>query len=193
MTLPKSSTPEYKIWGLIKQRCFNHNNKDYKGYGGRGILMCDRWRISFESFILDMGFRPSIEYSIERIDNDKGYSPANCKWILKKDQHKNRRGTKFITYKGETLSYTEWSRKLGLADNVVGHRIKAGWSEEMAVTTKFSKGNKRFLAYQQGYEDGFNAAIDEAVKIAIKEHEYLWGEDHGACKMVAGEIKELKQ
>ena len=74
---------EYRIWKGIKSRCYNKNTKSYKNYGGRGIVVCDRWKNSFTNFYNDMGIRPSSLHTIERINNDKDYSQDNCKWILK--------------------------------------------------------------------------------------------------------------
>lgn len=86
--------PEYYIRATIIQRCTNPNNKDFKYYGGRGITICERWRESFEDFYADMGPRPSPELTIERINNNKGYSPSNCKWATRTEQMSNRQCTR---------------------------------------------------------------------------------------------------
>lgn len=85
-----SNSPEYRIWAGMWQRCSNPDNDRYVDYGGRGITVCDRWQ-SFDLFYLDMGHRPSSEYSIDRIDNERGYAPSNCKWSTRSEQQNNKR------------------------------------------------------------------------------------------------------
>lgn len=93
-------TSEYNIWASMKARCLNPNNKDYLRYGGKGIKICNEWENSFEQFYKDMGNRPD-GYSIDRIDNTKGYYKENCKWSDRHEQQKNKINSRIYFIKGE--------------------------------------------------------------------------------------------
>ena len=86
----KQQKPLYSTWSAMKYRCYNKNNGSYPNYGGRGITVCDRWLKSYDAFAEDMGERP-LGGTLDRIDNDKGYSPDNCKWSTRDEQIANRR------------------------------------------------------------------------------------------------------
>jgi hypothetical protein len=90
---PASS--EYSCWLELRSRCRNPRHRRYKDYGGRGITVCERWDNSFENFLADMGRRPSRYHSIDRKDNDRGYSPGNCRWATREQQRNNQRRQDF--------------------------------------------------------------------------------------------------
>lgn len=129
----KGRTSEYRIWTLMLNRCRSPKSPAFRQYGGRGITVCDRW-LKFEHFFADMGTRPSRFHSIHRIDNDGPYSPGNCRWARIKEQARNRRNTRFLTVRGETLSLAAWSERTGIASATIARRIATGWTVEDAIS-----------------------------------------------------------
>lgn len=132
-TYGKSHMPEATIWRAMKSRCQNPKNVQYASYGGRGIDVCARWQV-FENFLEDMGTRPSDGHSIERMDNDKGYSPENCCWATRAVQSRNRRSNRIITYKGESMCLTDWAIRLGIKRLTLSMRFRRGASVEKAFS-----------------------------------------------------------
>ena len=128
----RKESRSYWIWAAMKQRCLNPNNKGYPNYGGRGVTICDKW-MSFEGFYSDMGDKPA-RLSLERINNNNGYSPENCKWADRASQNSNKRNNRYIEANGETRTITEWSRVLGVSHATIISRIERDWSEVDAVT-----------------------------------------------------------
>lgn len=116
-----SRTPEYSSWRSAMTRCFNPKCAEYKYYGGRGIVMCETWRVSFERFLQDMGPRPDGS-ELDRINNDGPYSPDNCRWASRVVQMRNTRQTLRITHDGITLSLTEWAERTGIPRSVLDDR-----------------------------------------------------------------------
>lgn len=125
-----SGTIEYTIWQGIKARCYNPAEPAYRNYGGRGITMCDRWRNSFENFLADMGLRPSLQHSIDRIDCNIGYSPDNCRWATAVEQANNTRKNRFVAHDGQNLTIAQWSRITGIQYHTLGVRVRKGYAPE---------------------------------------------------------------
>jgi len=120
----------------MKDRCTNPKNTNYKQYGERGISVCQSWLDSFESFYADMGDAPSIKHTLERIDNDQGYSPNNCRWATRLEQGRNTRKTHHIEFNGETLTLREWANRYSINYDTLRNRLFThGWPIERALTT----------------------------------------------------------
>lgn len=125
----------YHTWSSIKSRCHNTKNKDYKKYGAKGISVCDKWRDSFEAFLLDMGEPPTQKHTIER-ENSKGdYEPNNCKWANYTEQANNRSNNTTIKFDGKIKTLSQWSKELGIRSDTLSNRIKKGWPIEKAMLT----------------------------------------------------------
>lgn len=128
-------TRTYRTWMGMTRRCRDANCPAFHNYGGRGIKVCQRWRESFVAFLEDMGECPSNLHSIERIDNDGDYCPENCRWATMAEQRRNSRQNLFLEYRGETLTLTDWARRLGMPKSTLFGRLKMGWSVEAALTS----------------------------------------------------------
>lgn len=132
-----SNTPEYLIWRGMLNRCYNPKADNYNNYGGRGIKVCDKWKHSFEAFIHDMGFRPTPHHQIDRIDNDKGYAPKNCKWSTREEQARNKQSTLYYYIGGEKLCLAEIAERYNLPYGMLACRIhNSGMTVEEAVSNR---------------------------------------------------------
>jgi len=129
----RATLPGYGTWVGMRQRCFNKSSKQYPQYGGRGITVCDRWKDSVENFIADMGPRPK-GMSLDRIDNNGNYEPANCRWATPRQQQNNCRNTRVLTANGASLPIQEWGRRIGIPANVIKWRLSRGWTPERTVS-----------------------------------------------------------
>lgn len=130
-----SGTREFAIWNGMIQRCTNSSLKAYYRYGGRGITVCERW-MTFVNFYADMGPSPTKKHSIDRYPNKDGnYEPGNCRWATWKEQQRNKRNNRFLTFHGQTRLAIEWAEIMGLSTDVVYNRLKAGWSVEDVIMT----------------------------------------------------------
>lgn len=108
-----TKTPEHKCWVEMRARCLRTDHHAFEHYGGRGISICDRWS-EFLNFLADMGARPTLKHSLDRIDVDGNYEPSNCRWALPVVQQSNRRDTRKIAFEGETLCLTHWGDRFGI-------------------------------------------------------------------------------
>ena len=130
-----TKTSEFYSWNHMKDRCGNPNNQNYASYGGRGIKVCERWLVSFSAFIEDMGRKPSIYHTIDRINNDGNYEPTNCRWALMSEQNSNKSNARIITFNNKSQSITEWAKQLRVSVKTLRSRLNYGWSVERTLTT----------------------------------------------------------
>jgi hypothetical protein len=137
--------PEYSVWTGMIHRCHNPKRHNYPRYGGRGIVVCDRWRESFAAFLEDMGPRPSMRHQIDRIDNDGPYSPDNCRWASLEEQGRNKRSNHLITAFGKTQTLSEWATETGLRRECIASRLEYGWTPEEALTPEVRTRGPRVL------------------------------------------------
>lgn len=128
-----SNTPEYQSWKAMRTRTRAGNPYHHDRYGDRGITVAPEWS-DFETFLRDMGPKPSPKHSLERIDNDGPYAPENCRWALPAEQQLNRRNTRYLTVNGVTRTLKEWAELHGLDYGTVRHRLRRGWDPERALS-----------------------------------------------------------
>ena len=133
-----SNTVEGMTYARMFARC-NCKGVNFKSYGAIGIDVCERWRMSFQAFMEDMGHRPPDKTSIDRIDSLKGYGPDNCRWATAKEQNRNKRNNVLLAYRGKTQCLSAWAEECGISRKVVRDRLECGWSVEKALETPVQK------------------------------------------------------
>lgn len=130
-----SKHPLFNVHKNMINRCYDPNDKSFKRYGARGIIVCDRW-LSIENFVADMGLSYKPGLTIERTDNNLGYSPENCKWATRSEQADNRRTGRRITFNGKTQSLRRWAEETSINEGTLRSRFDdSEWSAEKALTT----------------------------------------------------------
>jgi len=123
----------FTIWCSMRQRCKDKNQKFFHRYGGRGIIVCSEWQefLPFYNWAIANGYKEGL--SIDRINNDSGYSPDNCRWANNFQQANNTSANHKITFDGETHTLAEWERIRGYIPNTIHTRLKRGWTEKEAI------------------------------------------------------------
>lgn len=127
-----STTPTWNSWDGMIKRCSNPKHTYYPRYGGRGIKVCDRWKV-FQNFFQDMGVRPEGK-TLDRIDNDGDYEPINCRWATQSEQVRNSSSAGEITHDGKTLSVIEWAELIGINPATIHQRLRLGWPIDKALS-----------------------------------------------------------
>ena len=121
----------YGVWQAMRDRCSNPNRADFHRYGGRGISVCQRWE-KFENFYADMG-EPPTGTSLDRIDNDKGYSKKNCRWATRKEQVYNSTCIKYVVIKGVSKPLQVWLKESGIKRDTYYRRVRKGFTKQEAL------------------------------------------------------------
>ena len=129
----------YRIWQNMRARCYRKANHNYHSYGGRGIIVCEKWKNSFSAFYADVGLPTSNNHSLNRTDNDGPYSPENCTWVTQQEQMNNTRVSHYLEYRGKKLTISQWARKLNIGRAVIQQRLKHGWSVTETLSRKVDK------------------------------------------------------
>lgn len=144
----KTGTRLYYIWHNIKCRCYRKNDKNYKNYGNRGIKMCDEWKNNFQSFYdwaTLNGYNPNAkrgECTIDRIDNNKGYCPENCRFVNNDIQANNKTNNHYLSYNGKSQTIAQWARELNINVSTLITRVSRGWNDEKVLTTSIINNKK---------------------------------------------------
>lgn len=137
------SSPEYRTYTAMKNRCLNKRQDRYEDYGARGITVCDRWLhgetglSGFECFLADMGRKPSPAHSLERRDNDGSYTPENCRWATAAEQNRNTRQNRLLMVCGEIVCLADAAHFTtdSPSASTINRRIELGWDVDDAVLT----------------------------------------------------------
>lgn len=141
-----SGTRLYRCYKLMKNRCYNTHNKRFYLYGGRGITVCDEWlgeqgSTNFINWALNNGYKDDL--TLDRIDNNKGYSPENCRWATRKEQSNNLRCNKHYEFKNKLYTLTQLCELLNLDKGLIYSRLRCGWNLEKAINTPKHKNGER--------------------------------------------------
>jgi hypothetical protein len=130
----RNRDPLYSVWLAMKDRCLNPNNVAYANYGGRGIGISDEWVSDFEAYVRDLGPKPSPSHTVERRDNNLGYSKENCYWATRKQQMANTRRSVTVPFDGRRVSMEEASQLSGIPYSTIRSRRRLGWPDDRLLS-----------------------------------------------------------
>lgn len=164
--------PLYKTWKSMLMRCNNPNVRGYKHYGGRGIKVCDRWSgdLGFENFINDMGERPTLDHTLDRIDVNGNYEPSNCRWATTEQQMNNRTDNSRILLNGESITCSQLCKRYGFYYTWVAHQLRAGIDINFIIKKQLRPKGERIghagrRAYSKDYGNHNRVVSDEVIKL----------------------------
>lgn len=130
-----TNSPAYSRYSSMIDRCYNPKNAAFANYGGRGITVCERWVESFTDYLADVGEKPGPGFTLDRIDNERGYEPENVRWATRDTQNRNHRANRYYTHDGRTMCLKDWAREVGIHVATITNRIDdLGWSFERAIS-----------------------------------------------------------
>lgn len=143
----------YEVWCAMIKRCENPNDDHFYCYGGRGVSVCADWHKyeNFKAWAYANGYDDSAgrgQCTIDRIDNNKGYEPGNCRWVDMRAQGKNTRKAKMLTIQGKTKPLTQWAEEKNIRPGTIHSRLRNGWAVEEAVMTAVMKGGNQYANYR---------------------------------------------
>lgn len=193
-------TKFYKLWVAMKQRCNDPATNGYENYGGRGIKVCDEWNQfnnfyndMYDSYLLHCAEHGENDTSLDRLEIDLGYNPKNCRWVTKLFQQNNKRTNKYFTYKGETASIADLSRKHSMRYSVVMKRLQSGKTIDEALSKpvvhreKYTRNDLEKLALNMA-----NNII--GTQTSAENVRRMMGLSHGtAHKLINKILKEIDQ
>ena len=130
----ETNTRLHKIWESMIARCEYKKHPYYADYGGRGIKVCEDWNIYiiFRKWAIENGY--SDDLTIDRIQNEKGYSPDNCRWATIREQQNNKRSNHFVSVDGIVHTISEWAEITGISKTTIRGRLASGWTAEDTLT-----------------------------------------------------------
>ena len=128
-----SRTKEYRCWAHMIRRCTDSSSRMFKYYGARGITVCEEWMV-FENFLRHVGHAPTVNHTLDRRDNDKGYEPSNCRWVTMAVQSVNKRSNVYYDFDGHKLTLPEISKRSNIHVATLAARIKNGLTVEQAIS-----------------------------------------------------------